>query len=222
MTGSRSTNGSGGARTAAGRDEADALTVHTRTDEHLGRFALRPVDPAADAELLHGWLTHPKSSFWLMQEATLTDVEREFMAIAASEHQDAYLGFHEHEPRFLMERYDPAHVELKGLYEPQQGDVGMHFLCAPSDAPLHGFTLAVITTVMDMLFADPHTRRVVVEPDVRNTAVHALNEAVGFRIERTIAKPEKFAYLSMCTREQFEAARATLQRPDAPGGTKSP
>lgn len=183
-------------------------TVHTRTDPRLGVFALRPVDPAGDAELLHRWVTHPKSAFWLMQEAKLPDVEREFMNIAASPHHDAFLGLHEGEPRFLMERYDPAHVELKGLHEAEPGDVGMHFLCAPTDTPVHGFTLAVITTVMDMLFADPGTHRVVVEPDVRNEAVHALNEAVGFRVERTITKPEKDAFLSTCTREDFLARPA--------------
>jgi RimJ/RimL family protein N-acetyltransferase len=48
---------------------------------------------------------------------------------------------------------------------------------------------------------------VVVEPDVSNKAVHALNEAVGFVPEREIQKPEKKALLSFCTREQFEAAR---------------
>lgn len=197
-----------------------AAIVHTRTDPDLGRFELRPVNPSVDAELLHRWITHPKSAFWLMQEATLTDVEREFTGIAASEHHDAFLGLHEGEPRFLMERYDPAHVELKGLYEAQPGDVGMHFLCAPTDAPLRGFTLAVITTVMDMLFADADARRVVVEPDVRNTAVHALNEAVGFRVERTLAKPEKDAYLSMCTREQFEIARKTVEA-RRPGGARN-
>jgi RimJ/RimL family protein N-acetyltransferase len=45
-----------------------------------------------------------------------------------------------------------------------------------------------------------------VEPDVRNTAVHALNAAVGFVPEREIDKPEKRALLSFCTREQFEKA----------------
>jgi len=185
--------------------------VHTRTDPRLGTFALRPVDPLGDAELLHRWLTHPKSVYWLLQDAELADIRREFTAIAASPHQEAYLGLYEGEPRFLMERYDPAHVELNGLYDPEPGDVGMHFLCAPTDTPLHGFTLAVITTVLDMLFADPAARRAVVEPDVRNTAVHALNEAVGFRIQRTIAKPEKNAYLSTCTREQFEAALAARE-----------
>lgn len=176
----------------------------------IGRLTVRPLDPLADAELVHGWVTHPKAAFWLMQDAKLQDVEREYMAIAAAEHHDAFIGLHDGEPAFLMERYDPAHVELVGLYEPEPGDVGMHFLVAPTDTPVSGFTRAVITAVMRELFADPATRRVVVEPDVRNTAVHALNEAVGFVPEREIEKPEKNALLSFCTREQFEAATAAM------------
>ncbi|CAM5499116.1 hypothetical protein SBADM41S_01433 [Streptomyces badius] len=39
-------------------------------------------------------------------------------------------------------------------------------------------------------FADPSVRRVVVEPDVTNSAVQALNKAVGFEVLREIAKPE--------------------------------
>lgn len=169
-------------------------------------LSIRPMEPLSDAELVHGWVTHPKSSFWMMQDSKLTDVERDYMAIAAHAHHDAFIGLHHGEPAFLMERYDPAHVELVGLYEPQPGDVGMHFLVAPTDTPVHGFTRAVITAVMTALFEDPATRRVVVEPDVRNSAVHALNEAVGFEIAEKIAKPEKDAYLSTCTREQFHAA----------------
>ncbi|MFE7705152.1 GNAT family N-acetyltransferase [Streptomyces sp. NPDC057486] len=187
----------------------------------LGTFTVRALDPSptsrpgpsgsgsmSDAELVHNWVTHPKASFWLMGDARLQDVEREYMAIAANPHHDAFIGLHNGEPAFLMERYDPAEVELKGLYEAEPGDIGMHFLVAPTDTPLHGFTHAVITTVLETLFADPSVRRVVVEPDVRNTAVHALNKAVGFEVLREIAKPEKTALLSACTREQFHAARA--------------
>ena len=46
------------------------MIVFSRTDERLGEFALRPVDPAADAPLLHRWVTHPKSAFWMMSEAS--------------------------------------------------------------------------------------------------------------------------------------------------------
>ncbi|MFG2266790.1 GNAT family N-acetyltransferase [Streptomyces sp. NPDC048720] len=166
-------------------------------------FALRPLDPPEDAGLLHRWVTHPKAAFWMMQDAKPEDVERAYLEIAADEHHHALLGLRDGEPVFLMEKYDPAHRELVGLYEPRPGDVGMHFLVAPTDTPVHGFTRAVITAVMTHLFEDPATERVVVEPDVRNKAVHALNEAVGFVPEREIRKPEKRALLSFCTRERF-------------------
>ncbi|TXJ85143.1 N-acetyltransferase [Streptomyces lavendulae] len=169
-------------------------------------FAFRPVDPLADAELLHSWITHPKAAFWMMQDARLEDIERAYMEIAADEHQHALLGLRDGVPAFLLEKYDPAHRELVGLYEPRPGDVGMHFLTPATDTPEHGFTKAVITAVMAHLFEDPAVERVVVEPDVRNKAVHALNAAVGFVPEREIQKPEKEALLSFCTREQFTKA----------------
>jgi RimJ/RimL family protein N-acetyltransferase len=172
----------------------------------VGRLAFRPLDPLRDAEALHRWVTHPKAAYWMMQEARLVDVERAYMEIAADEHHHALLGLHDGEPAFLMEHYDPRHRELVGLYEPRPGDVGMHFLVAPTDRPVHGFTRAVITAVMTRLFEDPAVARVVVEPDVSNKAVHALNEAVGFVPEREIDKPEKRARLSFCTRAQFASA----------------
>ncbi|MEV6051224.1 GNAT family N-acetyltransferase [Streptomyces sp. NPDC052107] len=169
-------------------------------------FTFRSVDPLRDGELLHSWVTDAKASFWMMQDAKPEDVERAYMEIAADEHHHALLGLHDGEPVFLMEKYDPAQRELAGLYEPRPGDVGMHFMVAPTDTPVHGFTRAVITAVMAHLFEDPAVQRVVVEPDVDNKAVHALNEAVGFVPEREIRKPEKQALLSFCTREQFAAA----------------
>ncbi|TNH26012.1 acetyltransferase [Micromonospora orduensis] len=185
--------------------------VFTRVDDRLGEFALRTVDPDADAALLHSWVTHPKASFWLMQDADEAAVAEEYRRIADHPHHDAYVGLWRGGPAFLAERYDPAHVELVGRYDHQPGDVGMHFLCAPVGTPVHGFTRAVIRTVMAWLFDDATTRRVVVEPDVRNTAVHALNAAVGFEVIGPIAKPEKDALLSVCTRAQFQAAVTDCQ-----------
>ena len=168
----------------------------------------RPLDPLKDAELIHAWVTHPKAAFWMMQDASLEDVEREYTGFAANPHHQAFIGLVDEVPAILMERYDPSQLELVGLYDPLPGDVGMHFLVAPTDTPVHGFTRKVITAVMAELFADPATARVVVEPDVSNKAVHALNEIVGFVPEREIQKPEKKALLSFCTRAQFEAAVA--------------
>lgn len=191
--------------------------VYRRVDPRLGAFALRTLDPEADAALLHGWVTHPKAAFWMMLDADLARVATEYRRIHDHPHHDAFVGLWRDRPAFLAERYDPAHVELVGLYDAEPGDVGMHFLCAPTGAPVHGFTLAVITTVMAWLFADPGTRRVVVEPDVRNTAVHALNAAVGFQVVGPVRKPEKEALLSVCTRDMFvNATGPTTDGPATP------
>ncbi|WP_017615992.1 GNAT family N-acetyltransferase [Nocardiopsis salina] len=189
----------------------DGATVFTREDPHLGRFTVRPVDPDTDVPMLHRWLTDPKSSFWLMTGASEEDVDRMFRATADSEHEHAYIGEWEGEPRFLAELYDPARSELKDAYTVRRGDVGMHFLVAPTDTPVSGFTRSVITTVMELAFADPATDRVVVEPDVRNGPVHELNAAMGFRVDRTVflGEMDKDAYLSFCSREQFAEAAAT-------------
>ncbi|WP_078900243.1 GNAT family N-acetyltransferase [Streptomyces sp. SBT349] len=172
----------------------------------LGTLALHRLDPEADAVLLHAWVTHPKAAYWMMRDHSLAQVARAYREITDHPCHDAFVGTLDGEPCFLAERYDPARVELAGLYEARPGDIGMHFLCAPTARPRHGFTRAVITTVMACLFDDPAVRRVVVEPDVRNTAVHALNAAVGFVPEGPLTKPEKEALLSFCTREQFRAA----------------
>ena len=191
--------------------------IFSRDHARLGRFAVRTLDPDADAELLHGWVTHPKAGFWMMQEAEVATVAYEYRKITEHPHHEAFLGLHQGRPAFLVERYDPAEVELVGLYEHRDGDIGMHFLCAPTGTPVHGFTLAVITPVMEMLFAAPAVRRVVVEPDARNTAVHALNAAVGFEAVKKIRKPDKEALLSFCTRDQF--LRRPIREPAQGGDT---
>ncbi|AOS65279.1 GNAT family N-acetyltransferase [Actinoalloteichus hymeniacidonis] len=178
-----------------------------RVDDRLGTFALRPVDAVADAPLLHGWLTHPKSVFWQLGHATVEQIRAEFSAIADATDREALLGLYEGRPLFLMERYDPR-TELGDHYPAQAGDIGMHFLVAPAEGPpIHGLTTSVLTTIMDSLFADPSVRRIVVEPDVRNTQVQVLNAAVGFGVLKTITLPTKQAALSICTRAGYQAAR---------------
>jgi RimJ/RimL family protein N-acetyltransferase len=168
-----------------------------------GVIRIVPLDAETDADLLHGWVTHPRSVFWEMQDATLADVAREYDAIADNPHHDAFIGLVDNVPQFLVERYDPRHSPLAGLPEIAEGDVGMHVLVAPTDEPEHGFTRTVMRAVMQFCFADPGVRRVVVEPDARNTAIGALNKAAGFVVLRDVELPTKTAALSVATRDSF-------------------
>jgi hypothetical protein len=170
------------------------------------RLTLGPLDPTRDLALLHAWVTHPRSVFWGMQDATLAQVHDEYARIADDPHHDALLGRADGEPAFLMERYDPARSPLAGLPELRPGDVGMHVLVAPTDTPVHGFTSAVMRRVMEECFADPAACRVVVEPDARNDKIAVLNAAVGFVVAREVELPDKTAALSFCSRADFTAS----------------
>ena len=172
-------------------------------------FRFCPVDPAADAPLLHSWVTGDYARFWGMLDATVADVESEYARIAADPHHRAWLGYEPGNatPAFLMESYDPAHSPLAETYPVVEGDVGMHLLVGPPDTPRTGFTSAVFTSVLEFLFADSKTARIVVEPDVRNNKIAALNARFGFKPDRLIELPDKTARLSFCTRAAFAAAR---------------
>jgi RimJ/RimL family protein N-acetyltransferase len=164
---------------------------------------MRPLVLDHDLDLLHAWVTHPRSVFWEMQGASRDDVAAEYAEICASAHHDAFLGLEGGQPQFLVERYDPRHSPLAELPEIEEGDVGMHVLVAPTDEPRHGFTRAVMRLVMRFCLADPAVRRVVVEPDARNEAIAALNKAAGFVVLRQVELPTKTAALSVATRESF-------------------
>jgi siderophore synthetase component len=170
-------------------------------------LTIEPLAVARDARLLHGWVTHPRSKFWMMQDATLDDVRREYGEIVANPHHDVFLGRADGRPAFLVETYDPSYSALADLPELQPGDVGMHVLVAPPDGdPVPGYTTQVFAAVLEHCFADPDVRRVVVEPDVDNAAIRVKNIDAGFVELREVPVPGKTAMLSVCTREAYELA----------------
>lgn len=170
------------------------------------RLTVEPLDVDAHVALLHRWVSHPRSAFWGMLDATVAEVAVEYSRIATEPHHHAHLGRADGVPQFLVETYDPRHSELSGLPELEEGDLGMHVLVAPTDTPRAGFTWAVFRTVMTLCFRDDSVRRVVVEPDVRNDKITRLNTAAGFVVARHITLPTKTAALSFCTREAFAAS----------------
>ncbi|WP_065973491.1 non-ribosomal peptide synthetase [Williamsia herbipolensis] len=170
----------------------------------------RRIDLDTDVDLVHRWLTHPKSHFWDMASATRAEV------VALITHADAggfgmRLGIVDGDPQFLFELYEPRTSELADAgtgYVHEPGDIGMHLLVAPTDAPVAGFTASVMRHIMRTAFGEAEARRVVVEPDVRNTAVHRLNELVGFRVEGDHPVGAKMARLSYCTADDFAATES--------------
>ncbi|MDX1587565.1 MAG: GNAT family N-acetyltransferase [Oleiphilaceae bacterium] len=184
------------------------------TLDGLGRFHLRPLQVPQDLPLIQGWLDAPRAHYWGMQSMTLAQLERHYRELNEGGKARAYLGFHEGQPAFLMECYDPAADPIGRHYQVEPGDCGMHILLAPPARPISGFSRGVFRFMMNFLFRIPGVQRVVVEPDSRNQAVHALNRHVGFVHADTLTLPEKTAHLSFCTRADFAAAmEAPLETP---------
>ncbi|BBH64092.1 hypothetical protein ACTI_07770 [Actinoplanes sp. OR16] len=169
---------------------------------------LVPLDLDRDLDLLHSWVTHPRSHYWGLQGADHERVRAEYQKIADNPHHHAWLGLDDDgTPLFLAETYEPAHSELAAFYDVRAGDLGMHVLVAPpssDDRKRSGLTSAVFRAVMDFCFADPRVSRVVVEPDVRNEAIARKNAEAGFVEERHIQLHDKVARLSFCTRAAYE------------------
>ncbi|MGY2898736.1 siderophore synthetase component [Curtobacterium sp. PvP017] len=164
-----------------------------------GLLTVEPVDPERDAAVVQSWLAHPASSWWEMGQLDVVEVRDYLTGVQADPAQAAWLGRRDGEPCFLAETYDPSAVLLTDVWAAEPGDVGMHLLVAPAPAEgrVHGLTSAVMRAVVEHCRDALGARRVVVEPDVRNTAVQAKNAEVGFRALREVDVDGKRALLSV-------------------------
>ena len=185
--------------------------VPTRAPEPwqlLGPVRLERVVPERDASLLHAWLTHPASHYWDMDRLSVDEVLAYERGVERSAHEHAWLGHVAGVATFVVETYDPAHVLLTDVHDARPGDLGMHLLVAPpTGRRVTGLTDAVMAATLRFCFGELRAARVVVEPDLRNTAIAAKNAAAGFRVLREVDLPGKRAALSVCTRADFTASR---------------
>jgi len=206
--------------------EATASTLYSseirfrREWPDIGTLALRPLDIARDIETVFDWVSRDYARFWGMNGDSREQVADFYREMQESDSAQAYLGLHDGRPAFLVECYDPAHDPVGEHYTVRPGDRGMHFLVAPTPdgGPIHGFSQAVIDTIVAFLFSDSDTRRIVVEPDVTNAKIHPLNRRAGFVYDREIRLAEKTAHLAFCTRDS-SAGKTTTHRFPTPAAT---
>lgn len=177
--------------------------VHEQKVEGFGTVRLVPVDPAADLDLLHGWVTEERARFWGMGGHTREQVREiyEFVDSLATHH--AYLALRDGVPAALFQTYEPDADPVGECYDVRPGDFGIHLLIAPAEGEgaVTGYTDALLTAFIGFVFGDPARLRVVVEPDARNEKALARMVRAGFELGPEIVKPEKTARLAFLTRE---------------------
>ncbi|GAA4105766.1 GNAT family N-acetyltransferase [Nocardioides kongjuensis] len=104
-----------------------------------------------------------------MSDHSVDDVAHVYAYIHDQAHLAAYLLLSGDHPLGLLQTYDPAVDEIGRWYDRAPGDVGVHLLLA-DDPRRAGRTREVIAAGLDLVAHLPGCRRLVFEPDSRNTA----------------------------------------------------
>ncbi|MFF4573101.1 GNAT family N-acetyltransferase [Streptomyces sp. NPDC001410] len=166
--------------------------VHEQVIDGFGTVRIRPLDPAADAEVVHAWVSDERAAFWGMTGLTRAQVAEIYAHMAGLDTHHAHLVIKDGEPAALLQTYEPDADRVGECYEVRPGDIGVHLLLAPAAAggPRPGWTAALLTAMTSYVLLDLDRRRVVVDPDVRNTKAIARFERQGFRRGPEVVLPE--------------------------------
>ncbi|GHI06565.1 siderophore biosynthesis protein [Streptomyces cellostaticus] len=185
-------------------------------EQHIDGFGtvrIRPLDPEADAEAVHAWVSDERAAFWGMTGLTRAQVADTYAHMATLGTHHAHLVTKDGEPAALLQTYEPEADRVGECYEVRPGDIGVHLLLAPATAagPRPGWTSALLTAMSSYVLLVLDRRRVVVDPDVRNAKAIARFARQGFRQGPEVVLPEvdlpdvylpeKRAQLAFLTRE---------------------
>lgn len=176
-------------------------------------LTFRPLRPAEDAPLVHGWVTQPRGRFWGMADKSVDEVRDIYAFVDSLEAHWAWIAEEDGRPVALVQTYEPEHDPISEVYAVQPGDLGAHIFVAPGED-----ALALGASIVGWAFADPAVRRLVGEPDANNRAVLTRLEQAGFEVGEHVRIGDKDARLVLLTRERAEGLARALA---AQGGTRS-
>lgn len=182
----------------------NTTTIFTKSFPDFGTIHIRPFNIQSDIKMLHSWVVLDYAIFWGMQNYTLKEVKEEYEIVLKSNHYDAFVGFYNNKPAFILERYSPEQDSIGNIYNVEKGDCGVHIIVAPPQEKIEHFTWYVFTTIMDFIFKEDEVKRILVEPDIRNKKMFALCQRIGFKLNRVVELPDKTAQLAFLERPVYE------------------
>lgn len=181
----------------------DATPFEHHVDD-LGLVRITAVVPTEDIALIHSWVSEDRADFWGMTNQTREEVLATYELIDLVPTHHAYLIHVDDTPVALLHTYDPQADPVGTAYKIELGDLGVHFLIAPTGSR-PGFTGNLFKALGQFALVHLGHPRVVADPDIRNAkAIERLRRA-GFTFgpEATFTQHngiEKTAQLAFLTR----------------------
>lgn len=184
--------------------------VHAVDDEALGRVEIAVLDPHADLDVVHRWVTTPSARFWGLGALSRDELRDVYAYVDGLPSHHAFVIRRDGLPIVLLQTYEPENDPLGDAYPVRAGDVGIHFLLGDRGAPVRGFTTRVAHVLVGFLFAQPGAQRIVIEPDVGNARAVARARLMGFELGPRVDLPGKCGQLAFLTRRAWEAHSGSL------------
>jgi siderophore synthetase component/RimJ/RimL family protein N-acetyltransferase len=156
------------------------------------RLEATPVDVDAHAALIQDWMNRPHVAPWWDGERTDTPTY-----LRSLTHSQPWIFTADGEPFGYVETYRVADDPLAEYYDASPDDHGWHVLVGPEEFIGSGIPRMMGRAVVRHLLE--RGGRVVCEPDVRNTRMHAYCKRLGFYELGEIELPDKRALLLACT-----------------------
>ncbi|MFE2420594.1 GNAT family N-acetyltransferase [Streptomyces hokutonensis] len=166
--------------------------VHEQHVDGFGTIRVLPLDPAADAEVIHRWVSEERAAFWGMNGLTQAQVAEIYAHMDTLDTHHAHLVLRDDEPVALLQTYEPAADRVGGCYAVAPGDIGIHLLLAPAgpDGARPGWSAALLGVLAAYVLVGLDRRRIVVDPDVRNEKAIARFLRQGFVAGPRVVLPE--------------------------------
>ncbi|WP_329253170.1 GNAT family N-acetyltransferase [Streptomyces sp. NBC_01478] len=166
--------------------------VHEQNVAGFGTVRILPLDPVADAETIHRWVSEERAAFWGMNGLTRAQVAEIYAHMETLDTHHAHLVVRDDEPIALLQTYEPAADRVGDCYAVAPGDIGIHLLLAPAgpDGERPGWSAAVMGVLASYVLVVLDRRRIVVDPDVRNEKAIARFLRQGFVAGPEVVLPE--------------------------------
>nr|WP_236671129.1 GNAT family N-acetyltransferase [Streptomyces sp. 7-21] len=188
---------------AAVPDPLDGVASWGAAPTPAGSFRLRPVRLPDDLPLLVRWMNDPDvDAFWSLAgppERTAAHVRPQLEGDGRSV---PCLGLLDGRPVSYWEIYRADLDPVAEAYPARPHDTGLHLLIGSAADRGRGLGTVLLRAVCGLVLRHrPRCRRLVAEPDVRNTRSLAVFHAAGFRQVAEADLPDKRAAIMLRRRE---------------------
>ncbi|MFB7086115.1 GNAT family N-acetyltransferase [Streptomyces sp. NPDC056296] len=171
---------------------ASRAAVHEQELDGFGTVRVLPLDAAADAAVIHRWVSEQRAAFWGMNGLTPDQVAGIYAHMDTLDTHHAFLVVKDGEPVALLQTYDPEADRVSECYDVEPGDIGVHLLLAPAgtEGARPGWTAALAGSLMAYVLLGLDRKRLVVDPDVDNEKAIARFLKQGFTAGPAVVLPE--------------------------------